>query len=303
MRWRVGTKIISIGVIVLVAFVVIAGFYAVMSRQVDVLMEADQRATTPAEHTAKMRSAFLSARLHERNFDANPDARLAAAVRTAAAEARSELDVMDKLTRQAEIRRDLAEAQTSLDLYAQRFDAFNQLWARLGYDENSGLQGSLRTAVRSIETSLGNDPDPRLSAMMLTLRRHEKDFILRRDRSYLDRFQQSIPPFRAAPTGRHDGAVADARGLSARLRGAGGWHAVGAQRQPGAGGRRRRAAAARRCAVRRQPAGDEPRQAGRRRQAQPGWASAPPSACWWWRCSVLWWPLWSAAASDGRWRR
>jgi methyl-accepting chemotaxis protein len=198
MRWRVGTKIIGIGVIVLVAFVVIAGFYTVMNRQVDVLMEADQQATTLVEHTAKMRSAFLSARLQERNFDANPDARLADAVRSSAAEARSELDAMGKLIRREELRRDLTEAQDALTLYSQRFDAFNQLWARLGYDENSGLQGSLRTAVRSIETSLGSDADPRLSAMMLTLRRHEKDFLLRRDRSYLDRFQQSIPPFRAA---------------------------------------------------------------------------------------------------------
>ncbi len=198
MRWRVGTKIISIGVIVLVAFVVIAGFYTVMSRQVEVLMEADQQATTMVEHAAKLRSAFLNARLNERNFDANPDANLAEAVRQAVAEARSELETMRGLARSDGMRRDLAETQAALDLYAQRFDAFNQLWARLGYDENSGLQGSLRAAVRSIETSLGRDADPRLSAMMLTLRRHEKDFILRRDRSYLDRFQQSIPPFRAA---------------------------------------------------------------------------------------------------------
>ena len=198
MRWRVGTKIISIGVIVLIAFVVIAGFYAVMSRKVDVLMEADQQATTLVEHTAKMRSAFLSARLHERNFDANPDAKLAEAVRAAITEARSELELMGKLTRQDGIRRNLVEAQAALDLYSQRFDAFNQLWMRLGYDENSGLQGSLRAAVRSIESSLNGNADPRLMTMMLTLRRHEKDFILRRDRGYLDRFQQSVTSFRAA---------------------------------------------------------------------------------------------------------
>ncbi len=198
MRWRVGTKIIGIGVIVLIAFVAIAGFYTVMNRQVDMLMEADQQATTLVEHTAKMRSAFLNARLQERNFDANPDARLADAVRSSTTEARNELDAMGKLTQRDEIRRELTEAQGALDLYSQRFDAFSQLWTRLGFDENSGLQGSLRTAVRSIETSLGSDADPRLSAMMLTLRRHEKDFLLRRERSYLDRFQQSIPPFRAA---------------------------------------------------------------------------------------------------------
>jgi methyl-accepting chemotaxis protein len=198
MRWRVGTKIISIGVIVLIAFVVITGFYAAMSRQVDILMEADQQATTLVEHTAKMRSAFLSARLHERNFDANPDARLADTTKQFVAEARSEVDMMTGMAKQDELKRDLIEAQAALDVYQQRFESYRQLWERLGYNESSGLQGSLRAAVHAIETSLKDANDHRLLSLMLTLRRHEKDFILRRNPSYLERFTQVSNQFRAA---------------------------------------------------------------------------------------------------------
>jgi methyl-accepting chemotaxis protein len=198
MRWRVGTKIISIGVIVLIAFVVIAGFYTVTNRQVDVLMEADQQATTLVEHTAKMRSAFLSARLQERNFDSNPSARVAEATKQFVAEARSELDMMAGMAKQDELKRDLVETQAALDVYQQRFEAYRQLWERLGYSESSGLQGSLRAAVHAIETSLKDANDHRLLSLMLTLRRHEKDFILRRNPSYLERFTQVSGQFRAA---------------------------------------------------------------------------------------------------------
>ncbi|MEK9969505.1 MAG: methyl-accepting chemotaxis protein [Ferrovibrio sp.] len=198
MRWRVGTKIVSIGVIVLIAFLVIAGFYTVMSRQVDALMEDDQRATTLVEHTARMRGAFLNARLQERNFDAEPNARLAEATKRFAAGARSEIETMLGLAKQDDLRRELTEAQAALDVYSQRFETFRQLWERLGYNENSGLQGSLRAAVHAIETSLKDANNDTLLAMMLTLRRHEKDFLLRRQRSYLDRFTQSATQFRSA---------------------------------------------------------------------------------------------------------
>jgi methyl-accepting chemotaxis protein len=198
MRWRVGTKIVSIGVIVLIAFVAIAGFYTVMNRQVDLLMEADQLATTQVEHTARMRGAFLNARLQERNFDADPNARLAEASKQFAADARAEIETMLGQAKQDSLRRELTEAQAALDLYSQRFETFRQLWERLGYNENSGLQGSLRAAVHAIETSLKDANNDTLLAMMLTLRRHEKDFLLRRQRSYLDRFTQSAAQFRAA---------------------------------------------------------------------------------------------------------
>jgi methyl-accepting chemotaxis protein len=206
-RWRVGTKIISIGVIVLIAFAVISSFYMLQSRKVNALLVEDQEATAHVERTAKTRDFFLKARIAERNFDESPDAKHAQDTAQMLAGAQAELRDMQTSTVQPDEKREVSAAIAGLAAYAERFEALRSLWERLGYNENSGLQGSLRKAVREIETALGNSA-PELSVLMLTLRRHEKDFIQRRDRSYLERFEKSAEEFRAA---------LDAAGRSAQL--------------------------------------------------------------------------------------
>lgn len=56
----------------------------------------------------------------------------------------------------------------------------------IGLNENDGLQGKLRAAVHSVETKLKTFDQPRLAVLMLMMRRHEKDFILRGDEKYGD---------------------------------------------------------------------------------------------------------------------
>ena len=196
-RFRVGTKIISIGVIILIAFGVIAGFYTAMNRKVEALGAADREASFHLERAAKARGAFLSARYYERSFDESPSAEVAGLVVKALADARANLDEMAARAVQVDEKQQAQAAIAGVTGYAERFEAFRALWERLGYNENSGLQGSLRKAVHEIETGLGSD-EPQLSTLMLTLRRHEKDFILRRTSTYLDRFNATADQFKAA---------------------------------------------------------------------------------------------------------
>jgi|GEM_PF-564404 len=65
----------------------------------------------------------------------------------------------------------------------------------LGHDADSGLQGQLREAVHGVETLLGQYDAPKLQVSMLTMRRHEKDFILRRDQKYADALGEEAMPF------------------------------------------------------------------------------------------------------------
>ncbi|MCX9012235.1 MAG: methyl-accepting chemotaxis protein [Candidatus Methanoperedens sp.] len=59
-----------------------------------------------------------------------------------------------------------------------------QLSKTKGLDENSGLQNDLRTAVHGVEDDIKKQSDDLLMADMLTLRRNEKDYLLRGDVSY-----------------------------------------------------------------------------------------------------------------------
>jgi len=47
-----------------------------------------------------------------------------------------------------------------------------------------GLIGEMRKAIRAVESKLSNDPT--LTIHILTLRRHEKDYLLRKDEKYMD---------------------------------------------------------------------------------------------------------------------
>lgn len=82
----------------------------------------------------------------------------------------------------------------------------NQIIAQqevVGFDEESGLQGTLRSSVREIE-SLIDEVDETytiagsldaLRVKMLMMRRHEKDFIMRRDEKYVGRLDDRVAEF------------------------------------------------------------------------------------------------------------
>lgn len=51
-----------------------------------------------------------------------------------------------------------------------------------------GIEGKLRDAVHGVQDGV----DPALLSQVLTLRKHEKDFFLRKEKKYLDRFNETI---------------------------------------------------------------------------------------------------------------
>ncbi|MGJ4941577.1 methyl-accepting chemotaxis protein [Bradyrhizobium sp. HKCCYLS1011] len=82
--------------------------------------------------------------------------------------------------------------------YDQEFAAVEQAEVRLGLNETLGLSGSLRNAVHAIESKLKEADEPRLTSGMLMLRRHEKDFMLRRDPKYIGELKKAAAEFSKA---------------------------------------------------------------------------------------------------------
>lgn len=81
--------------------------------------------------------------------------------------------------------------------YKKHFSALVDAKHKIGLNENSGLEGSLRTSVHAIETALKKFDDAPANAAMLTMRRHEKDFMLRRDVKYADQMKKAAGAFAA----------------------------------------------------------------------------------------------------------
>ena len=89
----------------------------------------------------------------------------------------------------------IAKMAVAIAQYEGQFRLVVDTAAKIGMDENSGLQGTLRQSVHDIERTVVGDDDVRLEAAMLTMRRHEKDFFARLDRQYLDEMQEASGRF------------------------------------------------------------------------------------------------------------
>lgn len=85
--------------------------------------------------------------------------------------------------------------KTVFQNYQTIFVEYAAAMEKLGFDPKSGLYGSLRAAVHNAETILKKQKQIQLTADMLMLRRREKDFMLRNDLSYLDKYQKDFGKF------------------------------------------------------------------------------------------------------------
>lgn len=80
--------------------------------------------------------------------------------------------------------------QNQLTDYGQQFSAIAKQQKIIGLSHTSGLYGSLRASIHEVEKSIAGNTT--LTAQMLMLRRHEKDFMLRRDPKYIEKYNRSI---------------------------------------------------------------------------------------------------------------
>ncbi|MGJ4950883.1 methyl-accepting chemotaxis protein [Bradyrhizobium sp. HKCCYLS20291] len=96
-----------------------------------------------------------------------------------------------------ETARQTASMRQAITGYATLFANVVAAQKSIGFDENDGLQGKLRGAVRSVEAQLTKHDQPRLAVLMLMMRRHEKDFMLRGDPKYGDDLRKRVDEFGA----------------------------------------------------------------------------------------------------------
>ncbi|WP_196140274.1 methyl-accepting chemotaxis protein [Aliikangiella sp. G2MR2-5] len=79
--------------------------------------------------------------------------------------------------------------------YLNGFKQLESLKVELGLTPTSGLYGSLRDAVHQAEENIKSQNNSKLLADVLMLRRREKDFMLRFDEKYLEKFESDLNQF------------------------------------------------------------------------------------------------------------
>lgn len=160
---------------------------------------------------SNLETQFLMARRAEKDFLLRKDPKYIDRHAGISEGMLAQIDHIDGLAEQvldAETEQNLDGLRLAIENYVQQFSRLVDAHTSLGFDEETGLQGELRTAVKTAETALNEFDNPVLQVKMLMMRRHEKDFIMRGDQKYVDRLNTRVAEFREfAPSEYPTGAV------------------------------------------------------------------------------------------------
>jgi methyl-accepting chemotaxis protein len=195
---RLTHKIAAIGIVGVLGVVVVGGIHLYGETAVAVYRDAAENARTIFELNKKIEVELLEGRRAEKDFllrndpgKADEQIRIGKAVIDDIDKLRGKIIAIDNtgLSRQVEA------MSGSLKQYQAHFAAVVERKRQLGLDEQSGLEGRLRVSAHDIEARVDQLPEPALLVTVLMMRRHEKDFMLRRDAKYGDEMKKQASQF------------------------------------------------------------------------------------------------------------
>ena len=186
---RLTHKITAIGAIGVIGVVLIGGIHLYGEKAMAVYRDAADNARNIAELNRKIEVELLEGRRAEKDFLLRDDVRKAESQVEISKAVAADIDTLHgKVVAlgKPDLARQIEAMSASLKKYQAHFTAVVEQKRQLGLDEKSGLEGRLRASVHEIESRVAQLDEPGLLITMLRMRRHEKDFMLRRDRKYGD---------------------------------------------------------------------------------------------------------------------
>jgi methyl-accepting chemotaxis protein len=200
LRLTLTHRIAAIGLIGVAGVIALGAIHVAGSAAQERNRLAAAGAQALAGAAAKLDNHLLDSRRSEKDFLLRNDEKYVARHAEMTKAIRLDLDAMQKHAQaagQPQLGERIDLIRRGIDAYVGRFGAVVDAKRKLGLNENAGLEGALRKAVHEIETKLKELDDSRLAIAMLMMRRHEKDFILRRDPKYGDELNKRAGEFLA----------------------------------------------------------------------------------------------------------
>lgn len=192
--------IVGLGVIGILGAMAVAYVGHRSTQAIDALQEKAEALNTVEEKVSKLGRELLLARRSEKDFILRRDKKYVdqnKAVFTQALETLADLQKRVELIDPALVD-DLRKVEPSLKMYHSAFSALVEAETAAGLDYMSGFEGDLTRAARDAEKIVLGAGDSTLTILNLTLRRHEKNYMQRRDQSYVDAIGKTYDEFKAA---------------------------------------------------------------------------------------------------------
>ncbi len=130
---------------------------------------------------------LLQVRRSEKDFLARQEMKYAERVNDFLDKAEAEVIELESLTTRSESKSELKEIQTGIRNYRQAFEKMVTASVQRGLNEKEGAQGDFRAAAHEIDSFLNGRNLNALEILYLTLRKHEKDYMLRDNKDYIQK--------------------------------------------------------------------------------------------------------------------
>ncbi len=144
----------------------------------------------------QINAAALNMRRAEKDFLLRKDTKYAKRYHDHATHVMALLKQVPKYTTDKAELEIAASLEKSTDNHAREFDNVSNLYKEIGLTEKQGLEGNMRNSVHAIESALKlQKSNADLMVKMLMMRRHEKDYIMRKKMKYLDRINSRQKEF------------------------------------------------------------------------------------------------------------
>jgi len=210
-RCRIGCQIATLGLVGVIGMLLIAGINWWGASQLALTEARVVSALHGTDLEQRLQITLLQARRHEKDFLLHRTEKYAADhAASMAAIDRTLADLKAHLVGQPANLAKIEQITNDIGRYTSAFTALVGSARSVGLNEDQGLLGALRTSVHEVETALKAVDVPNAMVAMLMMRRHEKDFIARRDPKYGRDVALRLPEFVAA---------LDAAGVPAATRG------------------------------------------------------------------------------------
>jgi methyl-accepting chemotaxis protein len=200
LKLRLVHRVIAIGVLGFLGMLTLAAISIYGQTRLAGFLEIQERMRDFSEKEADIRLELLEMRRAEKDFLLRSDASYLATHAKHAVIALASLDNLEREIKAHDARGVtplITDLRGKLQTYRGLFTQMSETRVALGLNETSGLEGTLRKSVHAIEQKLNEFDQPRLATLMLMMRRHEKDFMLRREARYGDLLATRVAEFTA----------------------------------------------------------------------------------------------------------
>ncbi len=182
---RIGLQVNVVSLIGLIGFLLIGLVYFLGSLTQSGYRETQASETRGVVYVKNVRIGFLKERGHEKDFFRRKDMKSVERHRATAREILPYFEKLKEIHQEPDERQMIIDMKATFESYVEAFQRMAEKWRAIGLTPKDGLRGRMRESVHAAEEELKKHQNPGLTGIMLMMRRHEKDFLLRVDPKYV----------------------------------------------------------------------------------------------------------------------